>query len=131
MTLKQLLAPATATVSAKALGDLPTWDLDDLYPGRDSAELAAATDQVRKQALAFEIAHKGKLAELPGPALAAAIGEYEKIDEVLGRMMSFASLLYAADMTEPESGRFYQTMEETATEISTHLLRREGLRYPH
>jgi oligoendopeptidase F len=120
--LKQLLAPATATVSAKALGDLPTWNLDDLYPGRDSAELDAATGQVRKQAQAFETVHKGKMAEISGSALAAAIGEYEKIDEVLGRMMSFASLLYAADITEPESGRFYQTMQETVTEISTHLL---------
>ncbi len=120
--MKQLLAPATATVSAKALGDLPTWNLDDLYPGRDSAELDAETGRVRKQAQAFETVLKGKLAEISGSALAAAIGEYEKIDEVLGRMMSFASLLYAADMTEPESGRFYQTMQETVTEISTHLL---------
>lgn len=111
-----------ATVSAKALGDLPAWNLDDLYPGQDSAELAAATDQVRQQSQAFEKAHKGKLAKMSGPALAAAIGEYEAIDEILGRMMSFASLLYAADMTEPESGRFYQTMQETVTGISTHLL---------
>jgi oligoendopeptidase F len=126
MILKQLLAPATtpgtATVSAKALGDLPIWNLDDLYPGRDSAELAAASAEAAKRSQAFETAHKGKLAELSGPALAAAIGEYEEIDEILGRMMSFASLLYAADMTEAEAGRFYQTMQETVTEISTHLL---------
>jgi oligoendopeptidase F len=120
--LKQLLAPATATVSAKALGDLPEWNLDDLFPGRDSAELAAATEKASKQARAFEASYKDKLADLTGAALAKAIGEYEEIDEILGRMMSFASLLYAADMTEPESGRFYQTMQETVTEISTHLL---------
>ena len=120
--MKHLLAPATAKVSAKALGDLPDWNLDDLYPGRDSAELVAATDQARAQAQAFEAAHKGELAELSGAALAVAIGEYEAIDEILGRMMSFASLLYAADMTVPESGRFYQTMQETVTDISTNLL---------
>ncbi|MCZ6511802.1 MAG: M3 family oligoendopeptidase [Alphaproteobacteria bacterium] len=120
--MKQLLAPATGTVSAKALGDLPEWNLDDLFPGRDSAELTAAIEQARARALAFEAAHKGKLSDLAAPALAAAIGDYEAIDETLGRMMSFASLLYAADMTEPESGRFYQTTQETVTEISTHLL---------
>ncbi len=124
--MKQLLAPATApatgTVSAKALGDLPEWNLDDLFPGRDSAELNAATEQARAHAQAFEADHKGKLSDMAAPALAAAIGEYEAIDETLGRMMSFASLLYAADMTEPESGRFYQSMQETVTEISTHLL---------
>ena len=52
--MKQLLAPATATVSAKALGDLPEWDLDDLFPGRDSAELATATEKARKQAQALD-----------------------------------------------------------------------------
>ncbi|NNE83866.1 MAG: M3 family oligoendopeptidase [Alphaproteobacteria bacterium] len=116
------MAPARATVSAKALGDLPEWNLDDLFPGRDSAELAAATEKARKQAQALEASYKDKLAGLKGAVLAKAIGEYEEIDETLGRMMSFASLLYAADMTEPESGRFYQTMQETVTEISTHLL---------
>ena len=116
------LAPATATVSAKALGDLPEWDLGDLFPGRDSKELAAARDEAQTRAQAFEVAHKGKLAEMPATALADAIGEYEEIDQILGRIMSFASLLYAADMTEPESGRLYQTMQEVVNEISTHLL---------
>ncbi|NKB48772.1 MAG: M3 family oligoendopeptidase [Alphaproteobacteria bacterium] len=116
------MAPATATVSAKALGDLPEWNLDDLFPGRESAELATATGQARQKAQALEASYKDKLSDLTGSALAAAISEYEEIDEILGRMMSFASLLYAADMTEPESGRFYQTMQETVTEISTHLL---------
>ena len=120
--MKHNLAPASATVSAKALGDLPEWDLGDLFPGRDSKELAAARDEAQTRAQAFEAAHKGKLAEMPATALADAIGEYEEIDQILGRIMSFASLLYAADMTEPESGRFYQTMQEVVTEISTHLL---------
>jgi oligoendopeptidase F len=124
--LKQFLAPATATAtaaeSAKALGNLPEWNLDDLYPGRDCSELAAATEQARTRAQAFETAYKGKLAGLKASALATAIEEYERIDEILGRMMSFASLLYAADMSDPESGRFYQTMQETVTEISTHLI---------
>ncbi len=124
--MKHFLAPATATAtaaeSAKALGNLPEWNLDDLYPGRNCAELVAATEQARTRAQAFETAYKGKLAGLAAPALATAIEEYERIDEILGRMMSFASLLYAADMSDPESGRFYQTMQETVTEISTHLI---------
>ena len=120
--MKQYLAPATTAASAKALDNLPEWNLDDLFPGRECSELDAATDQARTRAKAFETAYKGKLSEMAPPALAAAIGEYEEIDEILGRMMSFASLLYSADMSEPESGRFYQTMQETVTEISTHLI---------
>src|SRR3546814_11189566 len=62
------------------------------------------------------------LAKADGRTLARAIRDYEKIDEALGRIMSYASLLYAADMTDAERARFYQSMQETATDISAHLL---------
>ena len=101
---------------------LPEWDLSDLYPAPDSPELAAAIAGARKDAKAFEKHHQGKLAEFGGDALAKAIAEYESIDEVLGRIISFAGLLYAGDMTDPENGKFMQSMQETVTEISSHLL---------
>ena len=104
------------------LGSLPEWDLKDLYPGPDSPELKAALDSARSDAGAFEQRHKGRLAGLDGAALAAAVEAYERIDEVLSRVMSYASLLHAGDMTSPELGRFYQAMQEQVTAISTQLL---------
>ncbi|MEK9965515.1 MAG: M3 family oligoendopeptidase [Rhodospirillaceae bacterium] len=101
---------------------LPEWDLSDLFPAPDSPELAAAIAGARKDAKAFEKRHQGKLAELGGDALAKAVAGYESIDEVLGRVISFAGLLYAGDMTDPENGKFMQSMQETVTEISSHLL---------
>jgi len=101
---------------------LPEWDLSDLYPAPDSPELAAAIAGARKDAKAFEKRHQGKLAELGGDALAKAIAAYEAIDEVLGRVISYAGLLYAGDMTDPDNGKFMQSMQETVTEISSHLL---------
>ena len=71
---------------------------------------------------AFAAAHQGKLAAMPGSALAAAIAEYERIEEVLGRLMSYAQLLFAGDSTNAEIGRFYQTVSERVTAISSHLL---------
>src|SRR3546814_16893287 len=62
------------------------------------------------------------LAKADGRTLARAIRDYEKIDEALGRIMSYASLLYAADMTDAERARFYQSMQEPATDISAPLL---------
>ena len=101
---------------------LPEWDLSDLFPAPDSPELAAAIAGARKDAKVFEKRHQGKLAELGGDALAKAVAGYESIDEVLGRVISFAGLLYAGDMTDPENGKFMQSMQETVTEISSHLL---------
>ncbi len=101
---------------------LPTWDLADLYPGSDSPELAASLAEAQAAAERFAAAYAGKLPGLPGRALAAAIAEYERIDEALGRVMSYAQLLFSGDGTDAAIGQFYQSMTERATEISSHLI---------
>ncbi len=104
------------------LGKLPEWNLDDLYPGRDSAELAADLDRALAEAKAFSDTHKGKLAGLGGAAFGAAIAAYEAIDETIDRIMSYAHLNYAGNVADPETGRFYQTMQERVNAISAELL---------
>ena len=104
------------------LGKLPEWNLDDLYPGRDSAELGADLDRALTEAKAFSGKYKGKLAGLDGAAFGAAIAAYEAIDETLGRIMSFAHLSYAGNVADPETGRFYQTMQERVNTISAEIL---------
>ncbi len=107
---------------ATALGALPEWDLDDLYPGQDAPELEADLKAATGAADALAKAYEGKLAELDGAALATAIAEYERIQETLGRIMSYAGLVHAGNVSDPEIGRFYQTMQERANEIGTKLL---------
>jgi oligoendopeptidase F len=104
------------------LGPLPEWDLSDLFPGPDSKALKDAIETSRAKARRFEKRYQGTLAGLDGDKLARAIAAYEEIDEILSRIMSYASLLYAGDMTDPQNGRFYQSMQEVVTEISAHLL---------
>ncbi len=107
---------------ATALGALPEWDLDDLYPGRDAPELEADLKAAAGAADVLAKAYEGKLAGLDGAALATAIAEYERIQETLGRIMSYAGLVHAGNVSDPEIGRFYQTMQERANEIGTKLL---------
>jgi len=107
---------------AAALGQLPEWDLSDLYPGRASPELEAEFARSAEQAKDFRRRFAGNLAGLDGGALGGAIAEYERLDETLGRISSFAYLVYAGDVNDPEVGKFYQTARERLTEITSDLL---------
>ncbi len=101
---------------------LPNWDLSDLYPGPDSAELQRDLSLAEEEAQQFNQRYQGRVAELDGPALAAAIAAYERLDERITRVMSYAYLRYAEAVAEPERGRFLQTMQEHATNITTPLI---------
>jgi oligoendopeptidase F len=105
-----------------ALGPLPEWDLADLYPSHDGPEITGDLDRSDERAKAFRAAFEGKVASLTGAELGAAIAEYEEIEEVLGRVMSYAHLRYATDMSDPAVGKFYQSMQERVNAISTELL---------
>jgi oligoendopeptidase F len=112
-----------ATTAEQANPDgLPEWDLNDLYPGPDSPELKSDLDLSAAAARRFQDDYRGKLAQLSGDELAAATARYEKLEDTLGRAMSYASLRYAADMTDPERSRFFQNIQERINAISTELL---------
>ena len=108
--------------TAADLGPLPSWNLGDLYPGPDSPELAGDLERCETEAKAFRARHEGKVAGMSGTDLGRAIAAYETLDEILGRVMSYAHLLYAGDMSDPEIGRFFQSMQERVNAISTELL---------
>src|SRR6185295_4789191 len=101
------------------LGALPAWRLADLYPSRDAAELKRDLDWAAGEAKSFRADFAGKVATLDGAALGAAIARYEKLDETLSRVMSFASLTYAGNVSDPAIGRFFQSMQEKVNEISS------------
>lgn len=110
------------SADSENLGQLPVWDLDDLYPGRTSPELAADFKRAAEESTAFQKAYEGKIGNLDGNGLGAAIAAYEGISETLGRILSYAGLLYAADNSDPEIAKFYQTADEQANSISTGLV---------
>ncbi|MBC4015629.1 M3 family oligoendopeptidase [Siccirubricoccus deserti] len=118
-------APALSPLDAGSPGDggpLPSWDLSDLYASPEDPALAADLDRAETDGKAFAARHAGKLATLSGEALAEAISGYERIEEVLGRAMSYGQLIFAGNAQDPANGRFYQTLQERVTAISSHLL---------
>src|SRR4051795_8090031 len=84
-----------AGAERKALGPLPEWDLADLYPGRDSPELRRDLEALARDAASFRARHEGRLGALSSGELGAAVAEYERLQEIAGRVMSYADLLRA------------------------------------
>ncbi len=112
-------APATATPKPAAL---PRWDLRDLYPAMDSPRIERDLKLAAKAAVAFEKRYRGRLAKMSGDALALAIAAYDAMQDRIGRLQSYAGLVFAADMSDPRIGQFHQTVQERVTDLTTHLL---------
>jgi oligoendopeptidase F len=112
---------------APKLGDLPEWNLNDLYPGMDSPEFKLDLERADSECMAFEQAFKGRLATLiagegGGRALGEAVKRFEAIDDRLGRLISYASLIYTGNTTDPVRAKFYGDVQEHITAASLHLL---------
>ena len=111
----------------RELGPLPVWDLSALYAGMDAPAVRRDLDAAEAEAIAFENAYKGRLEGLArgksaGADLADALVRYEKLEDLLGRLASFAGLVYAGDTTDPVRAKFYGDIQEKITAISSHLL---------
>src|SRR5262249_22122057 len=109
------------------LGTLPKWNLADLYDAIDDPQVKRDLDRADAESVAFEQAYKGKLAELAqrpdgGAALAEAVRRYEKLEDLLGRLGSFAGLVPAENTLDPARAKFFGDVQERITAAYTHLL---------
>ena len=114
-----------SAAAAEDLGSLPEWNLADLYAGMDDPALKRDLALSESDAAAFEDTYKGKLESLAkesGAALAEAVVAFEKLDELMGRIISFAGLLHAGDTSDPARAKFYGDVQEKITTASAHLL---------
>jgi oligoendopeptidase F len=110
-----------------ALGALPEWNLADLYPGMDSAEYASDLARAATDCAAFAEKWRGKLATAAGAPDASAqlfqaVQDYEAIEDRLGRIMSYAGLIYSGDTTDATRAKFYGDAQEKITNASSDLL---------
>ena len=106
---------------------LPEWNLDDLYSGLNDPAIKRDLDRADAECAAFEEAYKGKLAGFAaiadgGTALAAAVRRYEAIDDLMGRLSSFAGLIHAGNTLDPARTKFYGDVQERLTAASIHVL---------
>jgi len=116
---------AGAAAEAIDPGTLPSWKLEDLYPAMDSDEVRQDFELSLEDSVSFKKKYAGKLSDLAqkNPAeLGRAISAYEKIEERMGRLMSYAGLVYTGDTSDPAKAKFYGDAQEKITDASSPLL---------
>lgn len=117
---------SAAPSSQADLGALPVWRLEDLYPGTDSAEFKADLAKAQEMSLAFETKWKGRLEKAASNdgdlGLGGALSDFEQLEDLLGKIGSYAGLYYYKDMTDPASGKFFGDVQAKMTDLAAHLL---------
>ncbi|MBO9400696.1 M3 family oligoendopeptidase [Shimia sp. R9_3] len=113
---------ANASSGTQEFGDLPEWDLSDLYAGDDAPELIADLEWLEGECAAFAADYEGKLAGLSAADLLTCVQRNEKISQISGRIMSYAGLRYYQLTTDAERAQFMANMQEKLTNFSTPLV---------
>ena len=103
-------------------GDLPEWDLTDLYPAPDSDELMKDMEWLDTACAEFANDFQAKLADLDANGLLGAVQRYEQIDIIAGRIMSYAGLRYYQVTTDSERAKFMSDMQDKITAYTTPLV---------
>ncbi len=103
-------------------GDLPEWNLDDLYPSTDGPEITRDMKWLSSECPSFAADYEGKLADLDATGLLKCIQRFEKIQGIMGRVMSFAGLRYYQNTTDADRGKFMSDMQGAITDMSTPMV---------
>ncbi|WP_170764443.1 M3 family oligoendopeptidase [Ruegeria lacuscaerulensis] len=113
---------ANAVGGTDNLGNLPEWDLSDLYSSEDAPELDRDLKWLEGECASFAADYEGKLADLDAGGLLTCVQRNEKINTVAGRVMSFAGLRYYQLTTDAERAKFLSDMQEKITIFTTPLV---------
>jgi len=113
---------ANTSNGSTEFGDLPEWDLSDLYTSDDAPELTRDLEWLDTACGSFATDYQGKLATLDAAGLLDCIHRNEKIERIAGRIMSYAGLRYYQKMTDADRAKFMSDMQEAITNYSTPLV---------
>jgi oligoendopeptidase F len=125
--LPEGVSAARAAAKAVDLGHLPEWDLSDLYTGINAPEFSADMSRAEEECRRFSETYAGRIADLASAQdaserLAEAVRAYEGIEDLLGKLMSYAGLVYSGDTTDEARAKFYGDTRERLTNASADLL---------
>ncbi len=116
------MAEAIRSISTGAEG--VKWNLTDLYLSLDDPKIEEDIKNALSRAESFEEKYRGKInSETIKPFfLLQALKELESISEQIGKLISYAYLIFAADTSNAKHGAFLQSVQEKSTGIRKHLM---------
>ncbi|MEM9437951.1 MAG: M3 family oligoendopeptidase [Pseudomonadota bacterium] len=113
---------ANPSHGTKDLGDLPEWDLSDLYASPEDASFEKDMAWLEGECAAFAADYEGKLAGLDAAAMLKAVERYEEIDVIGGKLMSYAGLRYYQVTTDADRAKFMADAQDRMTVATTPLV---------
>ncbi|MEG6507511.1 M3 family oligoendopeptidase [Methyloligella sp. 2.7D] len=116
---------AAGAPAEEGLGTLPEWNLGDLYAAPDAPELEMDLARAEHAANALQESYQGKLSDMAkagGEELAVAVREFEALNDLIGRIISYATLRYTADTSDTSRQKFFGDIQERVTAISSNLI---------
>jgi oligoendopeptidase F len=98
------------------------WDLDPLVGGEGDAGADRMLAEADERAAAFAERYAGRVADLDGSELAAAMAKLQTIGDLVGRAGNYAHLRFSVDTIDPANGALVARVTEKATAVETKLL---------
>jgi oligoendopeptidase F len=98
------------------------WDLEPLVEGEGEAGADRMLAEADGRAAAFAERYAGRVSDLDGPALVAAMDELQAISELVARAGNYAHLRFSVDTLDPANGALVARVNEKATAVETKLL---------
>lgn len=111
-----------ARIGGNSFGDLPEWDLNDLYTDPDAPEVGRDLDWLAQSGAAFATKYQGKLAGLTASELLDCVQSYEVIDITAGRLGSYAGLRYYQNTMDSDRAKFMADVQDQITNSTTPLV---------
>lgn len=102
--------------------NLPVWNLKDFYPSNKSKEFDNDLLKLEKDIKNFSSNFKGKIKNLNPREISKIIRQFEKIEELIGKIKSYAFLYYCTDQLNPKTSSFYQMIQEKLTKLESGML---------
>lgn len=115
-------AEGVGGAAAAPLGELPEWDLSDLYPAPDAPELARDLERLDAACTSFAADYEGRLAALTPAEMLECVERYQQIDLIAGRIMSYAGLRYYQNTTDAGRAKMLGDLQARITDMTTPLV---------
>ncbi|MGC9419928.1 MAG: M3 family oligoendopeptidase, partial [Rhodovulum sp.] len=112
---------ANATAQG-GLGDLPEWDLSDLYAAPDAPEIERDMAWLETECASFAGDYEGQLEALDAAGFLTCVHRYEAINRVSGRIMSYAGLRYYQNTVDAARAKFLSDCQDRITTYTTPLV---------